>query len=514
MSLPREGPAPVPPPETEGRRPRVFGLRTLLLLVGVFAAVLWCARVVRDAAVPAYQWMRLLHEGDAEQRREAASNLGDDRGALGGSLRPQIAGALISSLGDPDEEVAAAVMLSLSFLIQDEPDVDLARAWTAALSEGLRDPRPDVRKWAAFRLNFPASPRSGRSSPTASDALAAAMGDPVEDVRLAAASALGPTGTGDAGLRALVKALENDPAAGVRLTAARSLGIYSDRWDEATLALLRGLKSDDPAVGSACDASLQTLAQMNRFLLHKPRRTAAIVPALIAAATDPDGAVRLHVAFVLGEIGPDAAAAVPALIAMLGVPDDADKPSPPGRMIDNRAWSQAARAAEALGLVAAGTPREAEAGEAMLAVLARPPADLPARMTLALGVSRFSRPLARRAVPGLAEALKASTHRFLFELRDELPAACEALARLAPGTPDEAVAVDALTAALSVRWFDVPEAAARALAEFGPGAKSALPRLRDMVRGPTESSSTAQKAAREAIRIIESDDAHRLEDGP
>ncbi|OJW09067.1 MAG: hypothetical protein BGO49_07840 [Planctomycetales bacterium 71-10] len=475
---------------------RAFGLRTLLLLVGVCAAVAWSVRVARDAAVPSYRWLHLLAEGDAEQRREAASNLGEVEGAIGATIRPRVAQALAVALADPDAEVAVAAARSLAPVIQAEPDDDAARGWSTALATGLRDPRVEVRRASAVGLGIPAP---GKSSAAASDALAAALDDPDEEARAAVATALGRAGTGPRGIEALAKALMHDPATAVREASARSLALYPEGRDAATLALLRGLASDRPRARS------ESLTALLRRRTDRRGPSAAIVPALIATTSDADPAARACAASALGDVGPGAVAAVPALVARLGDPDgpsEADRQAWPE--MRHRPWGPAVQAAEALARIAPGTPREAEAASALIAAIDATPYDPPRRFAFALALSNFSPPFAREAVRPLAGLLKENNPSRNDLRGPDWDGVCEILGRLAPGSPAEAEAVDALVQAMEYHRSYTSIQAADALGRMGPrAAASALPRLRAMRGLASESAPTLPSHVESAIRSIE-----------
>ncbi|OJW09066.1 MAG: hypothetical protein BGO49_07835 [Planctomycetales bacterium 71-10] len=492
----------VPTSPAEARR--LPGLQTILTLAAACAALFWVARATRDALEPANYLVRMLRNGDAEQKIEAAKGLGEDE--AGPAFRPKAAEALAAALADPDEEVAAGAAHSLAALIQAEADGDLARSWADALAAGLRDPRPEVRGATAAAFTFRVPPQAGRRSRIASDALAALVDDPIEDVRLVAIVALAASGTGEAGVRALVKVLESGASTADRSAAARALGGYPDHGDEATLALLRGLKSGRDEVVGACGSALATL----RFRADGPRRSAALVPDLIAASADPDRAVRAHAATILGEIGPEAVAAVPALVAMLGEADDG-----PGKLVPGPILAPpAALAAEALGRVAPGTPKEGEAAEALAAVFLEPRRSAERDVGAALALARFPGASGAAAVPrllailegGIATAHAAGSPTTSFDIDDVharrrvASRAAEALALLAPGTPRAPEVVAALVRALDSDAITLHAATAEALGRFGPLASPALPRLREMVKLEDPG---RRRAAREAVRRIE-----------
>lgn len=473
-----------PPPE--GRRPRAFNLQTLAAAVAIGVALFWVARATRDGLEPANYWVRRLSDGDAEQRIDAAKGLGTDD--AGPAFRPKAAEALAAALADPNVEVVAEAAQSLATLIQAEHDADLARSWSDALAAGLRDPRAEVRGLTAAAFTSTIRPPATRRSAAASDALADLVEDPDADVRLVATAALAACGTGEAAVRALVKVLESDAPAANLSAAARALASYPDRQDEVTLALLGGLKSPREEVRGECSGALES----RRHMTYQPRRTAALVPALIAAAADPDRATRAHAAIILGEIGPEAADAVPALIAMLGADDDEPVRPAQGPVL----MPPAALAAEALGRIALGTPKQGEAVEALTEMFHNPRRSEAVALAATLALARFPAADATPAVPRLVAILEAGVRENddskTFRTVEEADAyqerdlhasrAAEALGLIAPGSPREAEAAAALIRVLDSPAISLHARAAEALGRFGPLAKPALPRLREMMK--------------------------------
>lgn len=493
----------VPTSPAEVRR-RVPGLQTMLTLAAACAALFWVARTTRDALEPANYLVRMLRNGDAEQRIEAAKGLGEDE--AGPTFRPKAAEALIAALADPNVDVAADAARSLASLIHAEADADLARSWADSLAIGLRDPRAEVRKWTAASFSYFVPPQSGRRSWVASDALAALVSDPDEEIPLVAIAALGTSGTGEAGALTLTKALTGDARPSVRVAAARALASYPDRRDDAARALLHGLKSGLPEIREASHLALEG----SRYQGDRPGPSAALVPDLIAAAADPDRMTRAHVAILLREIGPAAVAAVPALVAMIAEADAGPDEADPRPVLE----PPPALAAEALGRIAPGTPREREAAEALDAVLGEPREPGTLDVAAALALARFGSAEAARALPRLLSILEAGlrahedgrrlatrqdAEAFSSRVRDAGRAA-EALGLVAPGTPREADVVAALVRVMDSPMIELHAQAAEALGRFGPLAKAALPRLRAMARIEDP---WRRRVAREAVRLIE-----------
>jgi HEAT repeat protein len=135
--------------------------------------------------------------------------------------------------------------------------------------------------------------------------------DPSEEVRSAglhALALLGPRARTE--VPALAAALQ-DELVDVRAEAARTLGGLGADARDAIPALIPLTGYDpDPRVRVEAAAALWRID-------HHP---AKVVPTCIAALADADEAVRFVAADCLGEIGPDARAAVPALLAAYTMP--------------------------------------------------------------------------------------------------------------------------------------------------------------------------------------------------
>ena len=169
---------------------------------------------------------------------------------------------------------------------------------------------------------------------------------------------------------------------------------------------------------------------------------AEATPALVAILKDPNQEVRWSAADALGKIGPNAAEAVPALVTALKDPEKKVR----------------GRAALALGKIG---PRAAEAVPALAEALKDQDADVRGRAAAAFeGIG----PAAADAVPALAEALKDQNA----DVRGRAAAALEGIGP---------AAVPALAEALIGQDADVRSRAADALRGIGPAAADAVPAL-------------------------------------
>ena len=129
-------------------------------------------------------------------------------------------------------------------------------------------------------------------------------------IRANAAFAIGQFGSeGKPAVPALVSALK-DENVNVRLTVAKSLGAIGPDAKAAVPALAKLLDDD---VGGVTINAAEALGQIG----------SAAVPVLAEKLSDPN--LRALAASVLSEIGPDAKAAVPELVKLLGTDDDATR---------------------------------------------------------------------------------------------------------------------------------------------------------------------------------------------
>ncbi len=186
----------------------------------------------------------------------------------------------------------------------------------------------------------------------------------------------------------------------------------------------------------------------------------AAIRDLIAFVQDPDQpADRKRGAIAaLGDFGPSAADAVPALVALIGARRAAYQLGPAAE-----GWNgPEALAAEALGRIAAdGNPEVVATLAGLLDSRVGGIAMAAARALSALG------PKARPAIPALARALGSPVQGLRFE-------ASEALGKIGP---EVIAALPALVAALDDEDRSVRTHAVEALGTLGPAAKAAVPKM-------------------------------------
>ena len=229
-------------------------------------------------------------------------------------------------------------------------------------------------------------------------ALLAALGDKDDEVRSAAATALGGAGP-------LLKATPPEPlvaaladrSAATRAAAAKALANFPSGLDPIIPTLIRMSASDAPRVHQACAEPLQ--------LIKRSAYSAAAVPALIEALKDRDRDVRLQVILLLEPLGREAADAIPAFIATLSEPLDSDRTVGRGGTgpMMSVVTGPAHEAAHALGKIAPATNAAGKAIDALTAVVRSGPVQRKASAADALG--EFG-PSASAAVPRLIELLK------------------------------------------------------------------------------------------------------------
>ena len=182
----------------------------------------------------------------------------------------------------------------------------------------------------------------GPGARSAVPALFAALADPSEAVRAAAARALARIEPRPEDVPRLVAAL-GSPDAYVAGFAAWSLGNLGAAAEAAVPDLTRALARDDtnavvaaalarigPGAAAAVPALVDALKSENADQRWRAARTlgrigppaASSVDALTTALADPNGAVRQHAARALGRIGPAARPAAVALQRATGDPDE------------------------------------------------------------------------------------------------------------------------------------------------------------------------------------------------
>jgi HEAT repeat protein len=294
-----------------GRKGRVWRIKASLKITETYDVqdeesphfVGWGA--VGEEGIPAL--LTALKDSDANVRAEAACDLGQ----LGPRAKATVPGLRVA-LSDEDAHVRA---FAAEALLRADPADALG---VAALVEALTDGDAAVRLAAAGALadlGAPARPAEGGLRK-------ALTGDRDAAVRTAAAYALGqlaldaPPASRDTreAVAALAKALREDKEKEVRLWAAKAL-----------LKCGPGAASASAALGAALRDEESDVAQVAADALARLGPGAA--PLLAEALRDPRCKVRRAVACCLGDLGPRARLAIPALLEAL-------KDDRPGLVVD------------------------------------------------------------------------------------------------------------------------------------------------------------------------------------
>jgi HEAT repeat protein len=390
-------------------------------------------RAVLGEAIPVL--VEVLQGRDGTLRAWAAASLGS-LGVGAASAVP----LLTAALGDPDPDVRAAASDALS---------GVGHAAVPALVEALKDPSEEVRRGSVAAL--------GRIGGIAVPALQAALYRPEAQVRCGAAASLAAVGP-DAreAVAALVEVL-GDRDGPARAGAAAALGAIRPETPAAARSLFEHGFDRDDAFRSACR---EALVQIGR----------GSAGPLAEALKDTSGEKRRLAAELLGKIGADAQAAVPALC---------------GALTDGDAQVRM-RAADALREVVAVPPddKPEAAREAVAALVgALRDADPDVRIAAHLALIR----LRAAAAPALGAALAAEsvTVRRL---------AAETLKKLGPQARP---AVPDLVAALADADAAVRDGAGWALQAIDPELRGALPALREALARPRAAEGRPARPRRE-----------------
>jgi HEAT repeat protein len=233
-------------------------------------------------------------------------------------------------------------------------------------------------------------------------------------------------------------------------------------------SVLRMMEHDKPPVRAACEKALARV------------RPAAIsaesVPVLTAALRSPDSRVGAAACSTLMQFGPEARAAIPALLATAREKRDGSVTATPSSP-DLRHL-----AIEALGRIA---PQTESAGEVITALIEILRAEDPSTWSTAVyALERFGA-VADSVIPELIRVLRKN-------IAVESPLNCGSsaameLGQFAPGTRADGPAIAVLTEALEAKSSMTRYGAAFALRKFGPGSTATIPRLRALTKDPDAS---------------------------
>ncbi|MGO8672507.1 MAG: HEAT repeat domain-containing protein [Capsulimonadaceae bacterium] len=351
-----------------------------------------------SSALPALA--EAMHNPDRSVRERALTGLdfivGGTNPKTGSNYPSPAAPILVDALKDSDPIVraGAAQQLGIIFHNADTDDLPLCAPVVAALAQAVNDTDQDVRLSVVDALG-----EIGPSAKQAVRAIIPLLHDPDVDVRVHAASTLGNIGalhtldlqTGELltvapvpakfVVPALVRALDS-PGTDLRAMAAKSLGKIGSPAAAAVPALLRALNDTDPGVRSS---AAEAVAQIGAPI--------STLPTFIRLLDDP--AVQWSAVDALGSLGPRAAPAVPGLIRVLKVADS------------QQDIGTARIAAQAIGKIG---PRAAPALDILLHVLedgSLDDADVDRSVTdsAAVAIGRLGA-AAAPAIPALVSALR------------------------------------------------------------------------------------------------------------
>jgi HEAT repeat protein len=403
-----------------------------------------------------------LHDPDPYERAGAAEALGQ----LGSSAKAAVA-QLRAALTDSDLYVRIYAAVALG-----KVETGCAPP-LAVLTAALRHQDAEVRAAAAAALAW-----FGPRARPASSGLIAALEDREKRVRRVAACALGETGPETGVVLALARVLRQDQDFKTRITVLKSLGKFGEAARSAETALRRNLREDP----DLADAAAEVLAHFSPPAMD----------ALLDALGNGDCGASMTVPHYLGEMGPRARAAIPALMGALKEKEGPLRFQAAEALLRIDRRLAAPEIVEALqGLLREeeyfGIPRKhivdllAETGPdpAAVPVLAAMLRREDRKQDILVRIARYTAvealakagPTARVAIP----AIQAMMHKG--DTNDRLRAA-RALWRI---SKDQA-ALRFVIGMLGHKDDTVRVAAAGILAEIGPDAQAAVPALRNALK--------------------------------
>jgi HEAT repeat protein len=441
-------------------------LRTILAVVVGGGVLWWVAQTVLSGGHAAKKAIREMGSHDPAVRVGAIQEL-ETAGRGNGEIAIP---PLIVALGDEDTRTRTAAAVALGAIGTDAVRAgsldDLARRAIAALLGALKDPEPSVRVAAANALSSIVSSKKADRliDPKATVvALTESLKEPKAEVRQASLRllALVAPATGGDPPKELAGAMK-DETAGNRSAAVIALVSFPSGLDPWIPSLCQVIEADKaPAVREAVVARVAAI--------HPPAITAAAIPDLIAVLGRPDGQVRDTACRVLMSFGPEARAAIPALIAM------ANETWSDSTDVEHRRLNLDCLAIQALTKIALKTDSAGQIIAALTELVQEKSPNRCARAVHALG--EFG-PAAESAVPTLIRALpwklpSPANSRVL-----DPPVVIAALGRIATGPKSSAEFIAALGRVMRTgEQRGIQADAADALGKFGPAAEAAVPDL-------------------------------------
>ena len=338
--------------ESRGDRRRGRGLTGPLALAisGLVLYLAWC--VVWERSHPAASLARGVRSGDGAARLKAIRDL-----ERLGPQDPEVAlPALIGGLEDPTpgncEAAAEALVAVIQGVEGTGSDPEHVHDAVLALLGRIGDPRPMVRARSVQALWMIVLIWQGAPLVIEPDAIAAAMEAAAVDREIEVRQA-GLRGLGVVGQRffadtppRLIAALEDESEA-VRVVAVQALAMDHRGLVRLVPTLVKSLEAARPECRSAYLGALKLVgAPMSR---SGTVPASEVIAALRSAFGSRDHEVRCQVISSLGEFGPEAREAIPALLAILDEPGDDGSAGSPSEPSTN---DPVAAAAAALGLVA------------------------------------------------------------------------------------------------------------------------------------------------------------------
>lgn len=335
-------------------------------LLTIFALLLLLPVAARSDDEPVVQgikkseWIKMLDEPSVRKRRAAVLALGvigplhkDVVPALGKALRdkePSVRQESMNVLGAFEKDQIRELVPDFADLLKEEPQADIRRQAATLLGRigglakpainrltlTLGDKENSVRIASAEALG-----RIGPDAKEACPAFTALLKDKDPGIRTAGVFALGRIGTENAEqLDLLIKLFLADESVDVRREASRSVGLLEIDPKKALPFFLKSLETDPSPdvrqqsalalgkigaeVGNSKDAVLKALNNDKdrgvRVYLVRSLSSALgeklidLVPDLLKRLKeDPEGEVRLAIVQEIGNLGPSAKAAAPAL---------------------------------------------------------------------------------------------------------------------------------------------------------------------------------------------------------
>jgi HEAT repeat protein len=462
--------------------------RTMIAVIFCAGVLWWTMQTALTENHAAKHAIRAMRSWNASERVGAIQEL--EFAGLGSSkiaIPP-----LIAALGDKDSRVRAAAAAALGPIGGEAASsgiqAEAVRTTIIALLDALKDPEPAVRTAAANALvTLPVGGTSALVDPRKVTAvLVERLRDPDSQTRLLAIQIMAALGNSAVvGPPQELFAALHDESASVRALAVITLTSFPQNFDPLIPSFLRMMENDERAVRAACASVLVGMNPPSSY-------TKAVIPELITALGRTDGWVQGVACSLLWKLGPEARAAIPALLAIAReTPSRAAGPDPPFGY-------PYIPAIVALGRIAPDTESARQVVPVLTGLVGAEPPDRASKAVEALG--GFG-PAAESAVPELIRALPGRMPMHAMLPRTLIVA--EALGRIAPGTRSAGEAMTALVGLLQSGDSETRRAAGDALGAFGPAAESAIPALIRILKdsADTDIAGAANSAAWALSRI-------------